>query len=254
MKTLTLVVPCYNEEEALPPLFDRLRELKRALGDTGALDLLFVDDGSKDKTAELLKAIPEDLQPARVVTHNPNQGLGAAIATGFREARGQYVAMMDADCTYDPFYLAAMLPLMKPGVDILTGSEFHPQGKVENISWFRLFLSQNLSRIYRWTFWCRIYSFSCLMRIYRREILLDILPGDSGFLSCTEVLIRALQKGYKVVEFPLVLTERQHGETKMPIVKTIFDHLGFIGKELLRKVTGGSSPAASPSSTGQESA
>lgn len=236
MTTLTLVIPCYNEEEALGPLFARLSELKRAFGDKVALDFLFVDDGSRDRTPEMLADTPEELQPTRIVRHEPNQGLGAAIRTGFREARGQYVAMMDADCTYDPMYLIDMLPMMQPGVDIVTGSEFHPQGKVENISWLRLFLSQNLSRIYRWVFWCRLYSFSCLMRIYRREILADIAPESNGFLSCTELLIEAQRRGYRIVEFPLVLTEREHGETKMPVVRTILAHCGFIGSSLLRRI------------------
>lgn len=228
MKTLTLVIPCYNEEAALPPLFKRLAEVKRAFGDRAAVDFLFVDDGSKDRTAEMLRAVPAELQPTSVVTHNPNRGLGAAIATGFTAARGEFVAMMDADCTYDPMYLVDMLPLMTDGIDIVTGSEFHPQGHVENASWLRMFLSRNLSRIYRVVFWSNLYSFSCLLRIYRRGILGNILPTSNGFLSCTEVLLRAHKLGHKIVEFPLTLTERQHGETKMPIIRTIFEHLGFI--------------------------
>lgn len=231
-KTLTLVIPCYNEQEAIPPLFERLAQVKQAFPDDVNLDLLFVDDGSKDQTPQLLKNIPEHLQPATTVTHDPNQGLGAAIGTGFRHATGQYVAMMDADCTYDPMYLVEMLTMMNDNVDIVTGSEFHPQGKIENVSWLRLFLSKNLSRIYRWVFRSKLYSFSCLLRIYRRDILEHITPGDSGFLSCTELLIHAIKRGDRIVEFPLVLTERQHGETKMPIIPSIVAHLRFLAANI----------------------
>lgn len=233
MKTLTLILPCYNEEEALPPLFERLKDVKRSFGPDVVLDFLFVDDGSKDRTAQVLEAIPMELLPAHVVKHEINRGLGGAIATGFREARGEFVAIMDVDCTYDPMYLIDMLPLMKPGVDVVTGSEFHPKGKVENISAMRLFLSKNLSLLYRIAFWSNLYSFSCLLRIYRREILKDIMPTHRGFLSCTEVLISAHRRGLKIVEFPLVLTERQHGESKMPIVRSIVDHCLFIAGSLI---------------------
>ncbi len=233
MTTLTLIVPCYNEEDALPPLFEQLGPVKKALAPHAALDLLFVNDGSKDQTAAILEKIPAHLHPARVVHHEVNRGLGAAIRTGFEHASGDLVALMDVDCTYDPMYLVDMLPYMKPDVDIVTGSEFHPQGKVENITWMRLFLSRNLSRLYRIAFRSDLYSFSCLLRIYRRRILADIGPRDSGFLSCTEVLLNAHKLGYKIVEFPLVLTERQHGESKMPIIRTIFDHSSFILANLL---------------------
>ncbi|HWL95050.1 MAG TPA: glycosyltransferase [Phycisphaerae bacterium] len=243
MKTLTLILPCYNEEASLPPLFERLAALKRAFGEQVVLDFLFVDDGSKDRTNELLREIPAELQPARLVTHEVNRGLGGAIATGFLEARGQFVAIMDVDCTYDPLYLVDMLPMMQPGIDVVTGSEFHPKGKVENITWLRLFLSRNLSTLYRIAFWSDLYSFSCLLRIYRREILKNILPTSRGFLSCTEVLINAHRRGYKIVEFPLVLTERQHGESKMPIVRSIVDHCVFIASSLLKP---GSRRAAAP--------
>ncbi|MBX3393873.1 MAG: glycosyltransferase [Phycisphaerae bacterium] len=233
MKTLTLILPCYNEEDALPPLFERLIDLKRAFGPDVALDFLFVDDGSRDRTAEILNSMPHELRPAAIVRHEINRGLGGAIATGFREATGEFVAIMDVDCTYDPMYLIDMLPMMTDGIDVVTGSEFHPRGSVENISCFRLFLSRNLSLLYRIAFWSNLYSFSCLLRIYRREILAHIMPTSRGFLSCTEVLISAHRKGYRIVEFPLVLTERRHGESKMPIVRSIIDHCVFIAGSLL---------------------
>lgn len=233
MKSLTLIIPCYNEEDALPPLFERLVALKSTLGADVALDLLFVDDGSSDRTPEMIENIDEALKPSRLIRHDKNQSLGGAIRTGFAAASGQYVAMMDADCTYDPMYLVEMMEKMTPGIDVLTGSEFHPDGHVEGVTPMRLFLSNGLSWMYRTAFRSRLYSFSCLMRIYRRDILPDISPRSNGFLSCTEVLLNAQRLGYHIEEFPLVLTTRQHGESKMPVVRTIFEHLSFISKALV---------------------
>lgn len=234
MKTLTLIIPCYNEEDALPPLFGRLKALKSAFGTDVAIDFLFVDDGSKDRTPEMVEAIDESLKPARLIRHEKNQSLGGAIRTGFQNATGDYVALMDADCTYDPLYLVEMMQRMRPDIDVLTGSEFHPQGRIEGVTPFRLFLSRGMSQMYRVLFRSRLYSFSCLMRIFRREVLADISPRTNGFLSCTEILLNAQRLGYHIEEFPLVLTQRQHGESKMPVVRTIFDHLKFMSKALLR--------------------
>ncbi len=233
MKSLTLIIPCYNEEPALPALFDRLRALKAAFGSDVALDFLFIDDGSSDRTAELIETIDPALQPCRLIRHETNQNLGGATRTGFAAAAGQFVAMMDADCTYDPLYLVEMLERMKPGIDILTGSEFHPDGRVEGVTPFRLLLSNGMSAMYRTLFRSKLYSFSCLMRIYRRDILADIAPRSNGFLSCTEVLLNATRLGYHIEEFPLILTQRQHGESKMPIVRTMIDHLTFMSKTLV---------------------
>lgn len=243
MKTLTLIIPCYNEEEALPPLFERLGALKTAFGDEVAIDFLFVDDGSRDRTPQMIEAIDESLKPARLIRHEKNQSLGGAIRTGFQNATGDFVALMDADCTYDPLYLVEMMRRMTPEIDVLTGSEFHPEGRIEGVTPFRLFLSRGMSQMYRVLFRSRLYSFSCLMRVFRREILADISPRTNGFLSCTEVLLNAQRLGYHIEEFPLVLTQRQHGESKMPVVRTIFDHLKFMSKALVnpprRAVTAG---------------
>ncbi len=233
MKTLTLIIPCYNEEDALPPLFERLKALKDAFCDDVAIDFLFVDDGSRDRTPEMIEAIDESLKPSRLVRHEKNQSLGGAIRTGFQNATGDFVALMDADCTYDPLYLVEMMKRMTPGLDVLTGSEFHPEGRIEGVTPFRLFLSRGMSQMYRVLFRSRLYSFSCLMRVFRREVLADIAPRTNGFLSCTEVLLNAQRLGYTIEEFPLVLTQRQHGESKMPVVRTILDHLKFMGKALI---------------------
>lgn len=233
MKTLTLIIPCYNEEDALPPLFERLKALKDAFGDDVAIDFLFVDDGSRDRTPEMIEAIDESLKPSRLVRHEKNQSLGGAIRTGFQNATGDYVALMDADCTYDPLYLVEMMKRMTPGLDVLTGSEFHPEGRIEGVTPFRLFLSRGMSQMYRVLFRSKLYSFSCLMRVFRREVLADIAPRTNGFLSCTEVLLNAQRLGYTIEEFPLVLTRRQHGESKMPVLRTILDHLRFMSKALI---------------------
>ncbi len=229
-KSLSVVVPCFNEQDSLPHLAAKLDSLSKQLAASCELEYVFVNDGSRDKTAELLAEFDDKRLGAsvRVITHETNRGLGAALVSGFDAARGELVAALDCDCTYDPLLIPQMLDAFDDQTDVLTGSEFHPEGRVEGVSWLRLLFSRTMCAMYRWLFWARIHSFSCLLRIYRREVLRDLPIRSRGFLSCTEVLVRALAAGYRIREFPLTLTARRHGQSKIPIVRTILDHLKFM--------------------------
>src|SRR5690606_9306701 len=97
-KLISLVIPCYNESEAIPMVCPRLLETHHALKKRGwELEVLVVDDGSSDDTLERLKAYPM----LRIISHSQNLGYGQALKTGFAQARGELVAMMDMDATYD---------------------------------------------------------------------------------------------------------------------------------------------------------
>lgn len=230
--TLSIVVPCYNEEAALPHLLDKLRLLRCELQECWNLEYVFVDDGSRDGTGVILAELDRGNLggPVRVVTHPSNCGLGAALASGFAVACGDFVAALDCDCTYDPMYLPAMLAWLDEETDVVGGSEFHPDGRVLGVSRLRLLFSRAMCGMYRWLFWTKIHSFSCILRVYRRRVVHDVPIDSAGFLSCTEILMRALFAGYRIREFPVTLTARQHGDSKIPIIRTVLDHLRFMAK------------------------
>ena len=118
--TLSIVVPCYNEEESLPFLKRKLDALSEDLAGQWQLDFVFVNDGSSDATTEILDAWKESDRRVQVITHSENRGLGAALATGFAAAGGDYVAALDCDCTYDPLILPEMLAALDEETDVLT--------------------------------------------------------------------------------------------------------------------------------------
>jgi dolichol-phosphate mannosyltransferase len=227
--TLSIVIPCYNEEESLPHLRAKLCGLGAQLpGHT--LEFVFVDDGSTDGTAALLAGATDWGLPGsvQVRTHRPNAGLGAALQTGFRAATGALVAPIDCDGTLDPGLLPAMIAAMDDGTDIVSGSDLHPDGACRGVPWLRLVLHRRVSTLYRWLFWSRLHSFSSILRVYRRSVVETIDIKARGFVACTEILMRALAAGYTVREFPLTLTAREHGTSKIRIARTIRDHLQFM--------------------------
>ena len=128
--TVTVVVPCYNEEQSLPYLANTLDSVGAELGAGYALRFVFVDDGSTDGTWPALQTAvrrPGRLH-ARAARAEP--GLAAAIQTGIRAAATEIVCSIDCDCTYDPQELRHMIPLLTDGVDLVTASPYHPAAAV----------------------------------------------------------------------------------------------------------------------------
>jgi dolichol-phosphate mannosyltransferase len=228
--TLSIVIPCYNEEESLPHLHPKLVEVGQQLGERYELEFVFVNDGSTDRTAAILAEVPAWGLPGgvQVHTHPHNAGLGAALQTGFRAARGDLVVPFDCDGTLDPHLLPPMLDAMDDQTDIVSGSDLHPQGACLGVPWYRLMLHKGVSGMYRWLFWSQLHSFSLILRVYRRRVFDRIEIHSRGFLSCTEILMKAIAAGFTVKEYPVVLTVREHGRSKIKMFRTIRDHLTFM--------------------------
>lgn len=233
-RSVSAIVPCFNESEGIPNLKQRLLPVVAKLRLTRTVQLIFVDDGSTDETFMLLK---HHFEPhAQIVRHQKNKGLSAAIATGLAHSSGEIICTMDSDCTYDPQQLIQLLNLMRDGVDIVTASPYHPQGIVRNVVAWRLFLSKSLSLIYRMLLPQKIYTYTSMFRAYRREVLERIPIEYPGFLGQVEILAEAMLRGYKVVEYPAELSSRVFGQSKLRVAKVILSHLNYIRQLFYRRM------------------
>lgn len=228
-KTLiSVIVPCFNEEPTIPMLQPVLANLIRGFGDAYSVEILFVDDGSSDATLEKLQEAAPVLQ-GRVLAHPQNKGIAEAFRTGFREARGDIVCTIDADCTFDPMELISMVAeLEESGVEIVSASPYHPDGGVEGVPAWRLVLSGGASVIYRWILPVKLYSYTACFRVFRRSALQKIHFDDSGFLGIAQILISALLQGVQVIERPMILKTRVSGVSKMRTLAVIRDHARFM--------------------------
>ena len=147
---ISVVIPCYNEEAALPYLANTLRSVEANLAENGyQANFIFVDDASQDATLDKLHELFGERENVRIVRHEINQGVAAGIMTGLRTAETEIVCSMDCDCTYDPHELVKMLPLLTENVDLVTASPYHAEGGVRNVPEWRLFLSKGASWLYR---------------------------------------------------------------------------------------------------------
>lgn len=242
--SVTVVVPLYNEEANIPYLRGNLVDLARRLSRQHHLQFILVDDGSSDGTWEQLQARFADVSACRLIRHEKNAGVAAAILTGIRSATTPIVASMDCDCSYDPGELEKMIPMIADA-DLVTASPYHPDGRVYNVPSWRLFLSRTLSAIYSQLLSSKIHTYTSCFRVYRKAAV-DTLPvQQGGFLGVAELLIRLRLAGGRVVEYPTTLASRLFGESKMKVLRTIFKHLGLISDLVRLRLRGesGTPPA-----------
>jgi polysaccharide deacetylase family protein (PEP-CTERM system associated) len=222
---LTIVVPCYNERPVLPYLRNTLHSVKQSLEKTYKVQVIFVDDGSTDGTGQSLLELFGSQPDCKVVSQNKNKGVAATILTGIREAQTELVCSIDCDCTYDPHELEKLIPQLTEGVDLVTGSPYHPQGKVFNVPTWRLGLSKVASSLYRLVLRQKLHTYTSCFRVYRRSAVINLEISQTGFLGVAELLGQLDLQGSKIVECPTTLEVRILGESKMKTARTIVGHL-----------------------------
>lgn len=226
---ISIVIPCYNEQEALPYLANTLRAVEAGLADNGyRANFIFVDDRSKDSTFDVLNELFGKRKNVTVLRHEVNKGVAAGIMTGIRAAKTAVVCSMDCDCTYDPHELVNMLPLLTDEVDLVTASPYHRNGGVRNVPGWRLFLSRGASFLYRRVLRSKLDTYTSCFRVYRRDAFAGMELSESGFLGVAEMLGRLDLQGGQIVEFPAVLEVRLFGISKMKTAKTILGHLTLL--------------------------
>lgn len=229
LEKVTIVIPAYNEVDALPYLANALKGVSERIRSAGySPEFLFVDDRSTDTTHEMLKQMFGDRDGYRIIRHESNQGVAAAILTGIRASQTEIVCSIDCDCTYDPEELANMIPLLRDGVDMVTGSPYHERGSVRNVPGWRLFLSRGASALYRTVLNTKLDTYTSCFRVYRRSSMIGLDIRETGFLGVAEMLGKLDLAGGRIVEFPAVLDVRLFGISKMKTVKTIGGHLKLL--------------------------
>ena len=243
---ISVIVPCFNEEEGIPFLASNLQSLKAELQSQFDTQFILVDDGSSDQTWSLLHKHFADNPDAKLIRHANNQGVSAAIMTGLRYSR-EIACSIDCDCSYDPSELRPMLHMLTSGVDLVTASPYHPAGTVLNVPGWRLLLSRASSALYRLVTGQKLHTFTACVRVYRRSSAVDMPLRYTGFLGVAELLGKMALQRKAIVEHPATLEVRIFGQSKMKVLRTIMGHLRLLGElSLIRLKRRPESRAASP--------
>jgi len=214
MTILSVVIPAYNEENGIKEIAERVLAVGPALQEAGVerLELLVVDDGSKDRTADVTANIPG----VSLIRHIKNKGYGAALKTGFSKAKGELIGFLDADGTYPPEYFPQLCKSAMNGSDLVIGSRMAgTDSKMPVTRRVGNFFFANLLSILGRQ---KVTDSASGMRVFKREILEQIYPLPDG-LNLTPVMsTRALHEGIKIVEVPIPYSERV-GRSKLSVIR-----------------------------------
>lgn len=214
MTVLSVVIPAYNEEKGIVEIARRVLSVAPDLVKAGVdqLELLVVDDGSKDRTAE----VASQIEGVKLIRHPRNKGYGAALKTGFSKASGDLIGFLDADGTYPPEYFPQLCRAALDGVDLVIGSRM--AGADSQMPLTRrvgnFFFATLLTLLGRQ----KVTDSASGMRVFKREILERIYPLPDG-LNLTPVMsTRALHEGINIGEIPIPYSERV-GRSKLSVVR-----------------------------------
>ncbi len=226
---ISIMIPCYNETEALDYLSRTLQSVEAELNQSDYdANFIFVEDKSTDNTFEKLNKLFGEKKNFKILRHEKNQGVAAGIMTGLKAATTEIVCSMDCDCTYDPHELVNMIPLLTKEIDMVTASPYHKKGGVRNVPEWRLFLSKGASWLYRRALSAKLSTYTSCFRVYRRSSVIDLNIKEKGFLGVAEMLGKLDIAGGKIIEYPATLEVRLFGISKMKTVRTIFGHLKLL--------------------------
>ncbi len=214
MKTLSVVIPAYNEEETLAEVVGRVRAAQ-----TGglALEIVVVDDGSKDGTAEVMRKLPG----ITAVFNKKNGGKGAAVKSGFAAAKGDILLIQDADLEYDPGdYPAMVAPIVEGRADVVMGSRFAYERPHfffgERVSPFFTHYIGNITitGLTNLLYGRSATDYEGCYKAFTKECLAGLSIEADGFEYDNELICRLLRRGVRLVEVPIRYQPRTYEQGK----------------------------------------
>lgn len=220
MRAAVACIPTYNERENLQAITEAV------LASDPRLEVLIVDDSSPDGTGEVADRLAVGDKRVHVLHRSQKQGLGRAYLDAFRWALSrpyQYVLEMDADFSHHPKYLPQLLDEAERGADLVLGSRYVPGGGTLNWGRIRQMISRGGSLYARTALGIPIRDLTGGFKCFRRGVLESIdlaAVRSNGYAFQIELTYRALQKGFRVKEVPIVFEDRRVGQSKMS--RTIF--------------------------------
>jgi dolichol-phosphate mannosyltransferase len=222
---LSIVIPVYNEAESLEALHREIGEVAAANGYD--LDLIFVDDGSKDNSWEIVRRLAAADSRVSGIRFRRNFGKAAALSAGFAQVRGEMVMTLDADLQDDPHEIPRFLAAMQNDLDVVSGWK-----QVRHDPWHKVMPSRVFNAMVSGLTGVKLHDHNCGMKCYRREVLHEVrLYGELHRF----VPVLAAGRGYRVGEIVINHRTRKFGQSKYGFTRFV---KGFLDLLTVKFLTG----------------
>lgn len=207
---LSVVVPTFNEGKNVRNLVTQIDEALKGI----EYEVVFVDD-SRDDTPQVIERLMEEFPAVRMEHRTGASGLATAVMRGFELAKGDYLAVMDADLQHPPIILKYMYKAMEAGADFCIPSRLIPGGDDGGLNWYRKFVSGTARKIGQWILPClrKISDPTSGLFMFRKEVIQNADLQPIGWKIMVEVL--AMGSYHKVIEIPYKFQQRTEGESKL---------------------------------------
>lgn len=223
----TIVIPAWNEEEVIKETIERIEDYFKKRN----FELLIVNDGSSDKTKEIVEKLMKKYSNLRLINHEKNLGMGAALNTGFKNASSQIIINMDADLTHPLNKIEEMVDLVKKGYDVVIGSRYVRGGGYKGVPFWRRMISfVGGFIIFRLLFLSGIRDMTSGFRAYKKSIIQRLDLKSKRFETPLEISVKILKLKLKFKEIPIILDVRKKGVSKFNYLKAIKTYVPTIIK------------------------
>jgi glycosyltransferase involved in cell wall biosynthesis len=200
---ISIVLPAYNEAVVISHSLRKLSEYMLTLQDKFQWEIVLVNDGSTDETGDLADAFANSTDNVVVIHHKTNRNLGGALCTGFKNAKGQYIVVLDIDLSYSPELIERMLDeLIETDAEVVIASPYMKGGTNTNVPFFRLLLSKTVNKLMRKASGINIHTFTSMARAYNSEFIKSLSLKSTTYSINPEIIQKASILRARIIEIP----------------------------------------------------
>lgn len=245
---ISVVIPAYNEEAIIEQSIGIITDYLKLRTDKYSWEIVLVDDGSSDKTGIIGDSLAKENKLLRVIHHTVNMNLGKALQTGFKEANGEIIVVLDLDLSYSVDHIEKLIERqIEVDADIVIASPYMKNGKVSGVPFKRALLSRIVNIFMRFAAQEKLYTFTGMVRAYKADFIKNLNLKTTNYEINPEILYKAMILRARIVEIPAHLDwsfQNKMGKKRtsgMKILQSTFSGLmaGFIFRPYMYFIVAG---------------